>query len=264
MSELVIAYRIYPRISKTPAFFPDNKKKLAELCLASFGEALQGVSAKLYVILDSCPEYKEMFLRHAPHAQPEFIEVKNCGNRNTFGIQLELLLGQKSEFVYFAEDDYFYLPESIKIMTGFLRQSGGFITPYDHPDYYNLPYHNFSKKQVHYRNYRMTEQATSCLTFMTGINTLRRTKHALCSYVKGNSDYSMWPIITRHRLFALKKYRMFSLNAWRYGLFDILLGKKYFLYAPQPALATHMESTLLSPGQNWLKMFRIKSENLGI
>ena len=34
MIDLAIAYRIYPGISKSPAFFPTDKFKLSEMCLS--------------------------------------------------------------------------------------------------------------------------------------------------------------------------------------------------------------------------------------
>ena len=44
------------------------------------------------------------------------------GNRGTFGLQLDILLKQAdSEMVYFAEDDYFYLPGQFFRMLDFLK-----------------------------------------------------------------------------------------------------------------------------------------------
>ncbi len=37
--DLTVAYRIYPKISRSPAVFSDNKYKLSQLCLKSFKES---------------------------------------------------------------------------------------------------------------------------------------------------------------------------------------------------------------------------------
>ena len=58
--DLVIAYRIYPTVSKVPPAYPTDKYKLSELCLKSFREATAGLRVKMHVILDNCPkEYEE-------------------------------------------------------------------------------------------------------------------------------------------------------------------------------------------------------------
>ena len=60
--DITVAYRIYPEISKSPAIFSKDKDKLAEFCLKSFKNSLGSLKAKIFAILDKCPqEYEELF-----------------------------------------------------------------------------------------------------------------------------------------------------------------------------------------------------------
>jgi hypothetical protein len=62
--DLVIAYRIYPKVAKPAQGLPFSQDKLmlAEICLRSFKEALGGLRVKLWALLDGCPnEYADLF-----------------------------------------------------------------------------------------------------------------------------------------------------------------------------------------------------------
>ena len=52
-----------PGISKTPFVHPESKPRLARLCLRSFARALQGVRARVIVLLDGCPDGYEGMVR---------------------------------------------------------------------------------------------------------------------------------------------------------------------------------------------------------
>lgn len=91
--DLTVAYRIYPKISRSPAVFSDNKYKLSQLCLKSFKESLGDLKVKLFVLLDGCPpEYEELFLKYFNTEDLEFIRLNSIGNLETFRIQIEILL----------------------------------------------------------------------------------------------------------------------------------------------------------------------------
>jgi hypothetical protein len=138
--DLAVAYRIYPQVSKTPIVFRDDKYKLAQLCLSSFKKSLGDVKTKVWVLLDNCPiEYEGLFQRYFDADDLEFVRLAGIGNLATFELQLDILLNQTvSESVYFAEDDYFYLPNQFEEMIEFLRENEGvhFVSPNDHLDYY--------------------------------------------------------------------------------------------------------------------------------
>ena len=112
--DLAVAYRIYPQVAK-PALglpFSDDKFQLAEICLSSLKQSLGDLRARVWVLLDGCPsEYVDLFRRYFDAQDLVFIPLAGVGNVATFAKQVEILLAQEdSNIVYFAEDDYFYLP----------------------------------------------------------------------------------------------------------------------------------------------------------
>ena len=113
--DIAIAYRIYPKVAK-PALglpFSDNKLRLSEICLRSFKQSLGSLRAKIWVLLDQCPEdYADLFLKYFSREDLSLIRLPGIGNQATFGKQIDILLQQTdSNLVYFAEDDYVYLPD---------------------------------------------------------------------------------------------------------------------------------------------------------
>jgi hypothetical protein len=46
------------------------------------------------------------------------------------------------------------------------------------------------------------------------------------------------------------------LKTWRWGYGALLFGRRYQLWVPMPALATHMESSGLSPLVDWQSLFQ--------
>ena len=267
MSDLVVAYRVYPGLSKTPAYSPDDKFQLSRLCLASFQSALGGLRTRVYAILDGCPpEYEELFRDTLKGCDLDVVPTDGIGNQATFALQIDLLSRQTdAPYVYFAEDDYFYFPGALEKMVNFMRENRevDFVTPYDHPDSYDTS----SRHERHLvkpsgGRYWRTASST-CLTFLTSRETLRRTASMLRTYSKGNRDCPMWLALTqkfaladpRIHLASLRRINLWRLT-WQYGLLRILFGRRYRLWAPMPTLATHMESTRLAPLIEWQKEFQ--------
>ena len=53
----------------------------------------------------------------------EILWLDKIGNLATFSLQIDLLTKQtEASYVYFAEDDYFYFPDALKIMIAFMRE----------------------------------------------------------------------------------------------------------------------------------------------
>ena len=271
--DIAVAYRIYPGISKKPAIFGDDKWKLSELCLRSFRDSLGNLRAKIFVILDNCPsEYKTLFTRYFAEEDIEFIEQNGIGNARTFALQIKLLLEQNdSEYIYFAEDDYFYLPNQFSAAIGFMKECNTeFITLYDHLDSYTLDIHNHTEKIVvsHGKHWRTT--GSTCLTFLTTKTALRATKHVFATYSKKNYDASMWFALTKRNvlnplkmLASSKTMLMFKIygKAWLFCSRTILFGKKRTLWNPIPAGCTHIENDGLAPNINWHTEFQKSQEN---
>jgi hypothetical protein len=267
MKDLAIAYRIYPGISKVPAFHSDNKLRLSSFCLQSFRRALGGLRFKVWAVLDGCPsEYVDLFRSIFSPDELEIVETPGIGNLQTWGRQIDLLLGQEeAELVMFAEDDYFYRPGAVAEMVEFARRQpdADFITPYDHPDsYYTSSMHErhrvLASGKRHWR-----EASSTCLTFMTNRKILRETEPLMRSYSRGNMDYSLWLALTQKTELMSRKVHAADTvrikiwaRTWLWGWRNILFSRRYHLWSPMPTLSTHMESTGLAPLVPWADEFR--------
>jgi len=267
--DLAVAYRIYPRVSKIPAMFPDDKFQLAKVCLRSFRQSLGDLRVKMFVLLDGCPpEFDEIFTASFDTEDLELIHLEGIGNRQTFSRQIDILLQQHSaEAVYFAEDDYFYLPDQFESMLRFLQSApdADFITPYDHPDYYALPLHagQQEKREIGGQSWRTA--ASTCLTFLTTRKMLAKNQRVFRTYAYGNPDVSLWLSLTKQAVFdpAIARKCLsqrvalggFVALSWLYGWPQILGGAQRKIWVPKPSIATHTEERFLAPGVGWERLF---------
>src|SRR5580693_670674 len=115
--DIAVAYRGYPRVSKhKPPIFTTDKLKLSALCARSFKKSLGNLKARIWVILDgSPPEFEEVFKELWPLEDLVFIRHDNFGDEYTLKEQTRVLIEQTdSEVCYYAEDDYFYLPNELE------------------------------------------------------------------------------------------------------------------------------------------------------
>lgn len=267
--DLAVAYRIYPKVSKVPPVFSDDKYKLSEFCLKSFKNSLGDLKAKIFVLLDGCPpEYGDLFKKYFDDADLELIPLEGVGNFATFGLQIKILLEQNfSDIVYFAEDDYFYMPDQFSEMVEFLKENDDvdFVSPYDHADDYTLTLHQHPD-QVKATSKRHWKTASStCLTFLTDKETLRKTKEIFETYTKGNRDASLWFSLTKYNLFnpfALFRNRRENLyttvvwEAWRETPRQVLFGNKWQLWTPLPTIGIHLESDFLPPTERCVQFMK--------
>jgi hypothetical protein len=270
--DIAIAYRIYPKVAK-PALglpFSDDKLKLSEVCLRSLKESLGNLRAKVWVLLDGCTEdYADLFLRYFDPSDLELIRLASVGNQATFGKQLDILLSQNvSDFVYFAEDDYVYLPDQFPRMLEFLRayDDVDFVSPYDHLDCYTRQIHQFAKLVRLHDGHHWRTAASTCLTFLTRKQTLQRHRFAFRSYCWRNYDCSVWLSLTKFSLFNPIEFLRLAVReplfakiiakAWLYGWPQIVLGQRVNLWIPVPGLATHLDRQALSPAVDWMPIMR--------
>jgi len=259
--DLVVAYRIYPKVSGKPALYGHNKLQLSEFCLRSFKKSLGLLRTKMYVILDGCQqEYEELFRKYFDYSDLEFIKLNGVGNHATFSLQVKILTEQKeSDIVYFAEDDYFYIADKFKEMIDFIKNNptAHFVTPYDHLDYYTIDLHSNRVKIAFYGKRHWRTASSTCLTFLTTKEILLKTKHVLLSYERGNLDVSMWLSLTKYDVlnpFRILRYllkcRVFAyyvLIAWRYCWIQIVFKREWNLWCPVPSIATHIDERFLAP-----------------
>jgi hypothetical protein len=278
--DLAVAYRIYPRVSG-PALdlaFGDDKYSLAEACLRSFKDSLGSLQVKLWAILDGCPpEYEALFRKYFDDSQLVVLKLESVGNQRTFATQIELLLDQSdAELVYFAEDDYLYLADQFSSMVEFLRadREVQFLSPFDHPDCYQLALHRTPKwiKTCAGRHWRTA--SSTCLTFLTRKETLAKYSTVFQSYVHGNFDSSLWLSLTKQRVynpvFLIRSFLggrfewKIVVKAWLHCWRQILFGKRIRLWVPVPGIATHLDAHSLSPGVDWQHlMLQSLEENSG-
>ena len=266
MIDLAVAYRIYPEVSKSPAFFSADKFRLSKMCLDSFRGALGGLRAKVWALLDGCPpEYEELFRETFWGYDLEILSLNKIGNLATFSLQIDLLSTQmEASHVYFAEDDYFYFPDALEKMVVFMRENRDvdFVTPFDHPDSYGTS-SRFERHLVRPFGDRYWRTASStCLTFLTSRENLIRTASMFKTYSAGNMDCSIWLALTQKLALANLRIHCHDLlrakvwgKTWMWGAKRILLGKQFRLWVPLPTLATHMESTCLAPLIDWQNEF---------
>src|SRR5258708_2107797 len=204
--DLVVAYRIYPRVSKAAQSLPfgDDKLRLAEVCLRSFRNSLGSLRVKIWAILDGCPpEYRALFERYFAAEDLVCIDLNGVGNQATFSKQMDILLSQRdAEFVYFAEDDYLYLPDQFQLMLRFLRdrQDVDFVSPYDHLDCYRLDLHREPKWLTVFEGRHWRSAASTCLTFFTRKTTLARYARVFRTYAHRNDDCALWLSLTKRRV----------------------------------------------------------------
>lgn len=274
--DLAVAYRICPRVSKAARGLPfsEDKYQLSEVCLRSFMESLGDLQVKVWALLDGCPpEYEALFHKYLGPKNLVILRLEGIGNRPSFDRQIDILLAQEdADLVYFAEDDYFYLPNQFPEMLRFLTEENDvdFISPYDHLDCYTLEMHQAPEWIKICASHHWRTAASTCLTFLTRKQTLARCETVFRSYLKGNDDCSLWLSLTKHQVFdplAFGRYvvrRLYGWNmlgkAWLHGWRQILFGRKLKLWVPIPGIATHLNRNSLSPNVDWFDRMRQRVE----
>lgn len=266
--DLVVAYRICPKLSKNSAGPITDKFEFSKFCLDSFKKSLRGLKVKVYVLLDNCPkEYEELFTNNFDKEDLEIIHT-NLGNKGTFEKQIELLLGQnESEIIYFAEDDYFYIKE-IKNMVDLVKSSKtDFVTPYEHPACYTDG-HVIKNETVIFEKQKYVSVQHACLTFMTTKKSLLKNKRYLLIFSRWfGSDFVVWGCITlganyfkyikllfNYKSYTLENFKVYG-SMFLFAIHRFIFNKKYKLFMPVNSFGTHMERNFLAPGIDWNKYF---------
>jgi hypothetical protein len=238
----------------------------------SLARAIRKFSSNTFltVILDGCPDYRALFMETfsgIANVQLTIEETPSIGNQATYARQCEILLAdEKTDLVYFSEDDYLYNPQAFVAMADLLnRGNADFVTPLDHPDRYNhaLTAPSPSKIRVtpfgHWRTV-----GTTCLTFMTSRKILHERADMIASFGTGAMDGTMWLGLTKEDVrsmrkvippifaFLLRRKRPFGyympLCAWKHHGLRLLTTRTYTLWQPMPTLAVHLSSTSLPLG----------------
>jgi len=278
--DVAVAYRIYPKVSKpaSPLPFGDDKYLLSEVCLKSFKESLAGLRVKVWVLLDGCPpEYRKLFCQYFSAEHIVFVELNRVGNHVTFEKQIDILLSQEdAEVIYFAEDDYFYLPAQFSILVKCLnsRPDVHFVSPYDHPDCFRMELHRGTTSLAMCEGHYWSSAGSACLTFLTTQATLQKTQHIFRTYAQGNHDSSLWLSLSKHAVFSASKFWRCAFSngdraqasimarAWLHGWRQILFGRRWSLWMPIPGIATHLDAGAIPTSIDWLSTITKEVEAL--
>jgi hypothetical protein len=274
-NDLAVCYRIYPCVSRKPVFGFKDKLALVRLNLESFCESLGELNIKLWVLLDNCPpQYAELLESVFSEIAVDLIPLKGEGNGRTFARQIDILTRQaESDLVYFAEDDYLYLPRAMEYAVRFMRRhpQADFLTLYDHADHYSKYIHRLHGEEFVEDDHRWRMLTSTCLTFMARREAVIESAKVFTTFPK-NSDLGLWMALTKRRvanpwswLRSLGDGLFCSIShalAWRYAWRQILFGKRRTLWVPAPSLATHMEIGGLAPGVDWEKRFGARARAL--
>jgi hypothetical protein len=273
--DLAVCCRIYPGVSRDPIFGFKQKLPLVRLNLETFKESLGDLKIKLWVMLDNCPSaYTELLQSLFPETPMELISLRGEGNGATFRRQVDILRAQEdADLVYFAEDDYLYLPRALERVVTFMRRhpEADFVTPYEHSDSYLKYIHRIRRVEIFEDDCRWRTVASTCLTFMARRESLVQSAAAFKTYNR-NPDLAIWLALTKSRVCnpwswvrSLGDGLYFSAShalAWRYAWRQILFGKRRTLWCPVPALVTHMERSGLAPGVDWEQIFGARARAL--
>lgn len=245
--------------------------------MKSFRESVRNLRMKMWVLMDACPgEYEDLFTRYFDPKDLVLVNLPGIGNTRTFAKQIDILLEQNdADLVYFAEDDYFYLPNHFHLMIDFLKTypDVDFVTPYDHLDCYTLELHRRPKWLRVCGNHHWRTAATTCLTFLTRRKTLQQAEQAFRSYQQTSDhhrtsyqDASMWLSLTKEGVVRpIDFFRWVAkdpwlakilLKVWWFGWSRLIFGKRYRLWAPVPGIATHLDALAMSPAIDWPMLMR--------
>jgi hypothetical protein len=232
---------------------------------------------KVWVLLNNCPsEYETLFTSLWPAEDLILVRYPGVGGGMTLHEQQRLLMEQTdAEIVYLAEDDYFYLPNQFQLAVDFLKQNpdADFATPYDSPDVHftNLHHYIDETRQSGGKIWRSSVSTThTFLARRTALIECRPMFDKLFHAFEGrvSPDLAMWMAMTKKRVFNpwkftvwLAAHRYWSASiflAWFYCWRQVLFGRRFTLWTPNPSIATHMDCKLVAPDIDWRKEFETR------
>lgn len=264
--DIVIAHRVSPGIAKLAVGF-DNKLDMVRETTRSLLAALVGIKAKIILILDGCPpDYDSIIPTAEESPDIEIIRTNAIGNQATFALQIDRLCSVTcAKFVYFSEDDYLYRSNAFKTMMDTMSCANiDFITPLDHPDYYRSDAVAIPSRLQFFEGHHWRSSTSTCLTFMTKPDTLRRTRGFFLQFSNGCLDNVLWMGLTGYLTYnpllliwtliryalhmPTNRHALYSLAGLKYLNLRLIPRKQFSLYSPIPTLATHLSGASLPPG----------------
>lgn len=231
VGKVVILYRIcdhgYPK--EKPAYVTK------ENCLRNAVKVFPTTKCEWHVLADDvCDETYNMIVKYVPADNVERVSVGH--GAGTFRMVYEKALGYcDNDLIYFLEDDYLHLPNSLECLISAAKQNDAdYITLYDHPDKYgfkeNNPYvkDGGEKTKVFLtdnHHWKLTDSTT--MTVAAFVDVLRRDKTTWWRWTETKHPYDFQIFI------------------------DLRCFSKARLISPIPSLSTHGEVVMLAPFINW-------------
>jgi len=207
----------------------------------------------------------------------EVVQLDGVGNSSSYrwalGIAFDRSGWTDDDLVYFAEDDYLYRSAALPALVGAARdiQAAAFFTPYDAPDYYDLPVHRrygaqhaSDRWEIDGTTWRAVRSTT--MTYAARLGALRQVTplHVLGTRGRYPRDFDIWSgsltYAHRYRLARSLPYspRTTPVRGPRPGLAAdarAVFGRPPgLLIAPEAPLATHGENDWLTPGADWAEI----------
>lgn len=219
------------------------------LCLQSCLQALDRVPDASFTLVNNGSIQQDLYKLAKPYAQ-KIVELPNVSVADSFiALLQETTRCNPSELIYFAEDDYLYLPDAlVKLVECYQEISSDYITLFDDPLRYklsddvppDLPLcdHAIYVSQSHH--WRCIESTTH--TFGGRAQTIWEDTEIFSTHLARRVEDKSY-IADRETWRHLQ-----GLGAYKYS------GKVRKLVGAIPALATHCEITALSPTIDWSKL----------
>ncbi|MDG6923909.1 MAG: glycosyltransferase [Nitrososphaerota archaeon] len=265
----MIVYRTYPRFGRLAFVQPGwTKYDLVRVCLKSLLKSLEGINFKFHVVLDGCPsEYRDLFEELIDASRLKVTDLPGGGQAASVAEGIRIIEQEsESDVVYFAEDDYLYKDSAMTEMLEMIRdEDADFVTPYDHPDYYQrtldptkpaylVRLHDYRSEIIFKRRHWRTVSSTT-MTFLTKKVVLKKA----AKYIKLTSttrlvDYPMWLTLTKMRKRTVRIRGTLYLYALAWP--RMIVGRSFKLWSPMPSLATHMVGPYMAPGFEWEDLIR--------
>jgi len=220
-----IFYRISSNSLSKPKLPGANKLRCLDNFLSTFGPEIN-------VMADNCDE--QMLIEIEKRGLSTL--VTDYGNAQSFLFTLSQVRHYADDtLVYFVEDDYLHLPNSIALLQEGIASGMDYITLYDHPDKYGPLYDGGETSKVfrtassHWRT-----SISTCMTFASTAGVLKKDMEIWNQWCDGN-------------------------NPDDHGAFSHLnkLGRKLAVCIPGAACHTDLNySTII--GENWIEPWAIQ------
>ena len=206
-----------------------------ENCLRNAVQSFPINKCEWHVLADNVSDKTyDMITKYVPACNVKRVSVGH--GAGTFRVVYEKALDyNNNDLIYFREDDYLHLPDSLECLISAAKQNyADYITLYDHPDKYgfkdNNPYvkEGGEKTKVFLtdnHHWKLTDSTT--MTVAAFVDVLKRDKATWWRWTETRHPYD---------------FQIFV---------DLRCFSKAHLISPIPSLSTHGEVVMLAPLINW-------------